>query len=179
MFCEGVASEPDYINALKRLPHVRSNTSIEIEIDPRQGVPLTLVERAIERGDDDEIDERWCIFDVEWPMNHPNLKRAIKLAIDHGVRVAVSNPCFELWLILHFDDQTAFITTDDAERRSRQLDGRVGKRIDARQYMECRRIAARRAAALVARHGGNNTSFPNDNPSSTMYELLAAVEGQV
>ncbi|WP_449060961.1 RloB family protein [Planomonospora algeriensis] len=122
MFCEGEASEPDYVGALKRLPEVRANTSVSIEIDPEQGVPLTLVKRAIERIRDDEVDECWCVFDVEWPQNHPNLRQAVRLADEHGIHLAVSNPCFELWLILHFEDQTAFMNTSDAERRSRKLD---------------------------------------------------------
>jgi hypothetical protein len=176
VFCEGEASEPDYINGLRRLPGVRANTSVSIEIDPDQGVPLTLVKRAVEQKRDDEVDECWCVFDVEWPKNHPNLKQAIHLANEHGIRLAISNPCFELWLILHFADHTAFLTTDEAERMSRKLEGRTGKRIDAGQYMPHRHLAATRAAALVKRHAGNESPCPDDNPSSTMGDLLAAIE---
>lgn len=176
IFCEGEASEPDYIGALKRLPAIRANTSINIEIDPEQGVPLTLVERAVSRSHDGEVDECWCVFDVEWPKNHPNLRHAILLAGRHGIRVAISNPCFELWLILHFEDQTAFMSTGDAERRSRSLDGRTGKRIDADRYMERRHQAARRAASLTKRHERNQTTFPDDNPSSSMNTLIEAIE---
>ena len=176
MFCEGVVSEPDYINGLKRLPEVRDNTAITVEIDPEQGVPLTLVTRAVDRKSDDEVDECWCVFDVEWPINHPNLDEAVQLANAHGIRLAVSNPCFELWLILHFEDQTAFLDTSAAESRSRRLDGRTGKRMDPAHYLEHRRTAARRAALLGERHERNRTSFPQDNPSSTMGDLLAAIE---
>jgi hypothetical protein len=176
VFCEGEASEPDYINELKRLPGIRGNAAISIEIATERGVPLTLVDLAINRSDDDEVDECWCIFDVEWPKNHPHLKRAMTKAADREVRVIVSNPCFELWLILHFEDQTAFMNTDEAERRSRKLDGRAGKRIDASIYMPHRREAARRAVSLTQRHEQNRTFFPNDNPSSSMYEFLASVE---
>ncbi|MGH3864562.1 MAG: hypothetical protein ACRDQ4_00240 [Pseudonocardiaceae bacterium] len=35
IFCAGKASEPDYINGLKRLPNVHSNTSINIEVESR------------------------------------------------------------------------------------------------------------------------------------------------
>jgi hypothetical protein len=176
VFCEGEASEPDYINALKRLPSIRDNTAINIEIDPGQGVPLTLVRLAIERAADDEVDECWCVFDVEWPRHHPHLAQAIRLAEDHGIRLAISNPCFELWLILHLDDHTSFIDTKLAERRSRELDGRCGKNIDGGKYVAHRDAAAKRAAALARRHERNGTRFPDDNPSSTMYEFLAAVE---
>lgn len=177
VFCEGEVTEPDYINGLKRLPQIRENTAIVIEVEPgRRDVPRPLVNRAVERASDDEVDECWCVFDVEWPRNHPNLPEAIQLAKAHGIRLAISNPCFELWLALHFEDCTAFMSTEDAERRSRRLDGRAGKRIDAGLYMRRREAAAVRAAALDKRHRNNGTSFPDDNPSSSMHEFLAAIE---
>jgi len=176
VFCEGEASEPDYIKAVKRLPNVRANTSINIEIDPRRGVPLTLVQRAVDRIADDEVDECWCVFDVEWPQNHPNLIHAVELADQHNIRLAISNPCFELWLILHFEDQAAFMDTKKAERRSRELDGRSGKRIDADRYLPRRAEAALRASRLAERHQRDQTSFPQNNPSSTMGDFLKAVE---
>jgi hypothetical protein len=176
VFCEGEATEPDYINALKRLPEIRENTAIVIEIEPGSGVPLPLVDRAIKRARDTEVDECWCVFDVEWPGNHPNLPEAIRLAEAHGIGLAVSNPCFELWLALHYEDCGAFMSTGDAERRSRRLDGRAGKRIDAGMYMGRRQEAAARAVALEKRHLANGTTFPDDNPSSGMYKFLAAIE---
>ena len=175
VFCEGEASEPDYINGMKRLPEVRTNLAIEVEIAADQGVPMTLVKRASDRLRDDEVDECWCVFDVEWPQHHPNLFDARKLALDHGVKLAVSNPCFELWLMLHIKDCSAFLTTEEAERRSRRLDGRAGKRIDADWYVERRGVASARATALAARHENNGTPFPDDNPSSSMYDLIAAI----
>jgi len=176
IFCEGEASEPDYINGLRRIPSVHDNTAINIEIDPLQGVPLTLVKRAVDRAADPEVDECWCVFDVEWPKHHPNLDKVIQLAEAHNIRLAISNPCFELWLILHHEDHTAFLDTKEAVRRSRALDGRPGKRINADQYLPHRAAASRRAATLAKCHERDRTSFPNDNPSSSMNELLAAIE---
>lgn len=177
IFCEGEASEPDYLNALKRLPEIRANAAVSLMIDPSYGLPLDLVTRAADRlRRDPEIDECWCVFDVEWPQHHPHLDQALKLAAAEGVRVAVSNPCFELWLILHFQDQAAFLHSRDAEAVSRRLDGRPGKRLDGAKYMPLRHDACDRAVRLTSRHERNDSSFPNDNPSSTMHELLAAIE---
>lgn len=161
---------------MKRLPSIRSNTAVNVEVATERGVPMTLVRRAVARAADDEVDECWCVFDVEWPRNHPHLAEAMRLAEAHGVRLAVSNPCFELWLILHFEDQTAFVSTDEAERRSRGLDGRAGKRIDGDMYVRLRNDAVKRAIRLSRRHDENGTSFPRDNPSSSMHALLAAIE---
>jgi len=179
VFCEGKATEPDYVNELKRLPHIRQNTALLVDVSPDHGTPMTLVAKAIDRLQDREVDECWCLFDVEWPQNHPKLKEALTLAAAHGVSVAVSNPCFELWLILHFRDHHSFDDTATVERTSRQLDGRSGKRIDASQYMTRRGVAADRARKLDARHASVRTTFPNDNPSSGMYRFLDAIEPTV
>lgn len=176
VFCEGANTEPDYLKAVKDLPHVKANASVKIVLDPCQGVPLTLVQRAVERMQDSEIDECWCVFDVEWPKNHPNLKDAIGLAKAHGVGLAISNPCFELWLILHHREHSSYIDTKCAESASKKLDGRGGKHIDPAVYMPLRKSAERRAAVLAKRHEGDGNTLPNNNPSSSMYELLQVLE---
>jgi RloB-like protein len=177
VFCEGVNSEPDYVRALKRLPEIAGNTALDLRIHPERGVPLTLVRKALDHKRDPEIDECWCIFDVEWPQHHPNLSEAVELARANGIGLAISNPCFELWLILHFRDYDSFIHTDPAERLSRSLDGRSGKSIDAAAYMPRRKEAIRRAERLDTRHERNGTSFPHDNPSSGMHKFLRGLEG--
>jgi hypothetical protein len=176
VFCEGRNSEPDYVNGLKQLPQIYENTALNIEVHPQQGVPLTLVEMAVSRKRDAEVDECWCIFDVEWPQHHPHLREAITLAHAHGVHLAISNPCFELWLILHLEEHARFVDTDSAERLSRKLDGRKGKNIDPALYLPRRKDAVRRAIVLEKRHVECGTKFPHDNPSSGMYRFLEAVE---
>jgi hypothetical protein len=174
-FCEGKKSEPDYINGLKRLPHLTERTALNLEIHPLQGVPLTLVQMAVKRKKDTEVDECWCLFDVEYPRNHPNLQQAVDLARAHGIKLAISNPCFEVWLILHHEDFTSFASTETVERKSRSLDGRTGKGIDATVYMPRRKDAVHRAKQLSARHRRDHTKFPDDNPSSGMPGFLEAL----
>jgi RloB-like protein len=176
IFCEGINSEPDYINGVKQLPHVRANSAVKIEISREQGGPLKLVEYAAARSGDEEVDQCWCVFDVEWPQNHPYLSEARELACEHNIRLAVSNPCFELWLILHLRDHRRFITTAAAETLSKQLDGRDGKHIDFEKYRDLRLTACGRAAALDERHSHDGTVFPHDNPSSGFYDLIQTLE---
>ena len=179
VFTEGSNSEPDYVNGLKRLPHIRGDVSLRLEIHPDHRVPLTLVRMAVERSRDPEVDECWCIFDVEWPKNHPNLRAAVALAEENGIRLAVSNPCFELWLILHHQDHHKFGHTAAVESLSRSIDGRPGKSVDASRYLPLRKEAVRRAKLLAARHEREETVFPNGNPSSGMYLFLQSLEGKL
>ena len=177
VFTEGTNSEPEYIDALKKLPNVTQNIALTIEVFPEHGVPLTLVKHAIKKLADDEIDECWCVFDVEWPKHHPNLLRAVNLARAKGVSLAISNPCFELWLVLHHQDFGKFQNTAEIESYSRKLDGRSGKSIDPTIYMPLRKAAARRAKKLDMQHETGGCILPHDNPSSGMYKLMQAIEG--
>ena len=183
VFCEGTKTEPDYLSALKQEPAVRDSASVDIRIDQNVSgaVPLTLVKAAAEARDRNsqeqgEIDEVWCLFDVEWPKNHPNLREARAMAETSEVRLAISNPCFELWLALHFENRTAWLDNDAAGRLRRDHDNSSGKRLDGLKYMPRRADAAERARALTKKHAGDGTEFPHDNPSSGMHLFLEAIE---
>ncbi|MXY23118.1 MAG: RloB domain-containing protein [Acidobacteria bacterium] len=183
VFCEGKRTEPDYLMALREEPAVREAASVEIKIDldASGAVPSTLVDAAAEaraRNSEEqgEIDEVWCLFDVEWPRNHPRLPEAKAKAQRSDVRLAISNPCFELWLALHFENRTARLDSTAADTLRRNHDGSPDKGLDGTQYMPRRAAAVRRARALTKKHERDRTEFPNDNPSSGMYLFLEAVE---
>lgn len=183
IFCEGERTEPEYLGALKRQPAVRDVAAVDRRVETGRGgaVPRTLVSMAVDArtramDEEAEIDEFWCVFDVEWPANHPGLKEAIEQARRNDIHLAVSNPCFELWLILHFQDRNAWLDNDEARRLRRKLDASDDKGLDAAKYMPLTSAAARRAEVLEKRHRQNSTDFPNDNPSSGMHRLLATIE---
>ncbi|MEA3391514.1 MAG: RloB family protein, partial [Candidatus Marinimicrobia bacterium] len=51
-----------------------------------------------------EYDAVWCIFDMDKENENPeNYKKALKKANDNNSYVAKVFPCFELWLLLHFN----------------------------------------------------------------------------
>ena len=183
IFCEGQRTEPEYLEALKRESLVWDVAAVVLRVETGHGgsVPLTLVALALQAqekaGDEEgEIDEFWCVFDVEWPRNHPGLKDAVERARQNGIEVAISNPCFELWLALHFDEQSAWLDNDGALRLRRRHDGKHDKGLDSMVYMPKRHAAAERAAELDKRHLLNDTPFPDNNPSSGMHRLLKSVE---
>jgi len=183
VFCEGERTEPEYLNALKLVPAVREVAAVEIRIAQSDSgaVPLILVRRAADARDralreSDEIDEFWCVFDVEWPANHPHLSEAVALAGANGINLAISNPCFELWLVLHFREHGAWLDSAQAVKLRRLLDQSADKGLDPARYMSHVLKAAERAAKLDERHQRDSTSFPDDNPSSGMHRLIASVQ---
>lgn len=183
VFCEGEKTEPQYLQALKQEPSVRDMAAIDLRVEIGHGgdVPRTLVSLAVSARDrateeKDEIDEFWCVFDVEQPKNHPGLGEARQRARANGINLAISNPCFELWLILHFQPHGGWLDNDGARRLRRRLDGSADKSLDPARYMPLVADAARRAGELEKRHQRDGVSMPDDNPSSGMHLLISAVE---
>jgi hypothetical protein len=173
VYSEGKSTEPEYVDALRRLPIIADRVSIDISIEASGASPMTLVEMACNaKRTGLDIDYFWCVYDVESPQPHPHLDRARDMAASNGVHLAISNPCFELWLILHFADQTAYLSTDDAVRRRGELDGSDGKHLNPDLYMPAIQPAVRRAKSLAVKHALDGTRAHDDNPSSTFSEFV-------
>jgi len=107
---EGAVTEKNYFEGM--IAALRT-TVIEFKVLGGVGVPMTIVETALkmkraakvraqlEKDAYLDFNQIWCVFDVD---QHPKIPEAVKLADQHGIFLAISNPCFELWLWLHFAD---------------------------------------------------------------------------
>jgi hypothetical protein len=125
VFCEGERTEPEYLDALKRQPAVRDVAAVDLRIETGHGgsVPRTLVSTAAAArskalDEEAEIDEFWCVFDVEWPRNQDQgawldnnaarrARRSLDGSSDKGLDAATYMPL-----------------AGDAARRAAQLDQR-------------------------------------------------------
>lgn len=173
---EGEKTEDGYLLPLRRA----LRDDVIITVDARGGAPLTLAERAVATKQEAERDAKysrgraydavWCMFDRDI---HPNVPEALELASRNGVEVVMSNPCIELWFILHFEDQTATIDRRPAQRRSAELLGCEKSLTVAATDSLYERYddARRRALALDSKHEGDG-SPPRSNPSSDVWRLV-------
>lgn len=109
IYCEGKNTEPQYFNWIAA---THGNGLVVVKSVPAAGVPQTLVEKAVaskreqrrQKNSFEERDQFWVAFDRD---EHPNVPQAIASANAKGVGVAFSNPCFELWILLHLRDHDA------------------------------------------------------------------------
>lgn len=175
---EGEITEPEYLTVWAR--HNRSH--VRLDISDRGLTPKTLVSRAREhvrqnrptkrrRPDYDAI---WCVFDID---DHPYVPQAVEEARHRGIEVVVSSPCFELWLLLHAQAQTAHIDCHAAQRLSAELGLSRGKTIpqDVRnKLIDTFEIAKQRAIDLRKRHEDNGAA-PRTNPSTDVWRLVDCI----
>ena len=178
---EGGNTEPQYFDEL-----VRRNSKITVDIIPikNAGAPKTLTEKAIEcrniqtrrsyekeHGTDDKV---WAIFDRD---EHDYIEESFAACRKNDVSIAYSNPCFEVWLILHYQDY------DKDEHRQKTQEACEGicpgyeknKRKIPNLALLIDRIeeAEKRAEVLLARREKDDSPAP----FTTVHELTKTMRG--
>ncbi len=132
LIVEGERTEPGYFEMIES----KFSDLVKLEIiPPKKGsAPKYLLESALNKKADYERsaaqpDSFWLVNDTD---AHSNLQSIVKEAENNGIKVAISNPCFEVWLFLHLgevlieDDSVKFCDLDGNEL----LQAPIGKRID-------------------------------------------------
>lgn len=92
---------------------------------------------------EDSFDATWVVFDAEERPDEAMLRALRQKAGQHEIRLAWSNPCFEVWLLLHLAFSQAPIF--NAEQAIRQLETALPG------YAKDQRAAERSMAALVSK----------------------------
>lgn len=109
---EGSETEKQYFEGLQQRGVIdRRRVIVEVlaSAEDTHSAPKHLLQRLQEFEQRHDIvkglDQLWLVLDLDhWsaPSHIHNLTAVIQRARQRGYFVAVSNPCFELWLLLHF-----------------------------------------------------------------------------
>ncbi|WP_443058349.1 RloB family protein [Streptomyces sp. NBC_00775] len=169
--CGADVTESDYLRGL--VAHV-ANPAVTVRIATKSCAPSQLIkyaagQRELSRSDFDEV---WCVFDVD---EFPDVSRAVSCARDAGIEVAVSNPCFELWLILHFGTHTAYAGSyrELLPHLARHLPRYDKSRLDFRYFVDGWESAIPRARRLAP--SGKEHEV---NPATGMWTLVERIAGR-
>jgi hypothetical protein len=177
--CEGERTEPEYIRGFER--HVR-NATVAVEIRRESGDPRYVVDLAkklfaysrlvAKRSGDpnDAFDEVWVVFDRD---EHPRYDEAMDMARANGLQAAVSNPCFELWLLLHFRECPGMQHRHDMQRLLAAELGSPGKGVDFAVYASSVALAEERARRMDERAAEDGE--PHRNPTTGVYRLTQSI----
>lgn len=177
--CEGEETERGYFKAFQ---HEVRNPRVEVKVASQSGEPLQVVEIAVslkekaegearsQRDENLRWDKVWGVVDVD---EHPRLEEARQLAVKNDIDLAISNPCFELWALLHFQEQRAHIERDKAQAALRcHLPG-YAKGLDFPKLHPGYGDAVRRAQALDAE--AERQVAPGRNPTTGVYRLTESI----
>ncbi len=117
--CEGVEDEPRYFKGLKERLH---NPKVHVEIvsraDPTRSSPEAIL-RELDHFKDSwslrDGDSLWLVIDRDPQSWKPDMIDTVaQRCRQKSYSLALSNPCFELWLLLHFED----VSSQSEERQN-------------------------------------------------------------
>jgi hypothetical protein len=172
--CEGEKTEPQYFNGLRKYKRL-STTEITVYGGESSGThPKSVVEYARkkqkERSREDAYDEVWCVFDRD---EHENIEQAFNLAAKYKIKVAFSNPNFELWFLLHYQDQRGALSRHEAIKKLKTYvpDYEKNSSDMYQKLLDKQQIAINRASFLREMHLKNGDD-EKENPSSTVDLLI-------
>ena len=149
---------------------------------PEAGVPKTVVEIAKKRmkeadeaakreGDDNlRFEAVWAVFDVD---DHPHVPDAIQMARDNSIHLAISNPSFELWLLLHFVDSPGMKDRKVVRALLKEHIDDYDKHVNYDDYRNGYQEAARRASKLT--DVNLKACTPGNNPSTGVHYLTESI----
>ncbi len=183
LFCEGANTEPGYFEAVRR-----AYPGVVVEIERGVGVPQTVAAHAVKsakttgvapkrrkpKNSFERKDRVWAVFDRD---EHPGYREAVALCERSNVGVARSDPCFELWLVLHERDYDAPCTSPGIQAELGQLrpeyDRQGAKTVDSADMVKRRNDAEQRAKIQLQRR--DDEGCPYGNPSTTVGRLTCAI----
>ena len=177
--CEGAETEPNYFDVFRqRLRLSKSQLKIcgkECGSHPKSVVKHAKEEKNEIGKDGLKYDHIWCVFDCD---QHENIHEALNQAEGNKFKVAFSNPCFELWYLYHFQDQTAHIERDaviQLLKHSYIPDYEKSMGNIYNLLLERQAVALERAKQVRKWHKDNGDE-ETENPSTTVDTLVEELE---
>ena len=119
---EGAETEPQYFNAVSKIAD-ESKSRLKLKILPKRENTVSAAKYVLEQMNDykkefgiKKTDELCLVIDRDaQSLKEANLADVARLCADKQYLLALSNPCFELWLLLHHLDVSA---ESEAEKQS-------------------------------------------------------------
>lgn len=186
---EGKETEPRYFESVRTALGSANGRKIAIVVKGTGKHTLDLLDFAIEycRYAPETFDHVWLVFDKDdFPTVDFDVMERKCTELSDGsrtFRALWSNPCFELWLLLHLRYTTAPMTAVECQRAltqamSKDLGIEYRKNLDGLFEMVDgqRAEALQRAARLVTHHVGLGNSRPSaQNPATKVGEIFDVI----
>ena len=128
--CEGICTEPNYINGLvhyeKENRKIAEGTEVIIAKHSHSD-PAGVLQDLLDTQDYESYDEYWIVIDRDeieligkgfGGHSGTNFQTAITISKELGIKVACSNPCFELWIVFHFEYRDTACSRDDIQKKA-------------------------------------------------------------
>jgi hypothetical protein len=178
LVCEGSKTERIYFNHFRtRGNNLRIITPDTKYTDPENLVDFTIKQKQQLDLDVNSGDRVWCVFDVD-ENTGGRINNAVNRAKSNDIEVILSNPCFEIWYLIHYCDWTKSSSVKEVNEELKRHLPRYSKSQDVFGDLEPKRgDAFRRANSLIKMHSKNNmTEYDlGSNPCTLVHNIVRSI----
>lgn len=181
--CEGEETEYRYFEDIRKSLRMEPNKIIVLE--PEASDPLGIVEQVLDERTYRKQDKEWTEDDIAWAVfdgdehranNINNWREALQLARGNDIHLAISNPSFEYWYLLHYQDQNSSLTRQQAMRLLKvHIPDYEKSDVLYREELQPLTKAAIDRARQVAHLAEGNASEAYANPCTHVCELVEII----
>lgn len=160
-------TEKEYLEGLMQSLRPNQTQVTTIDVVDGRGEPSKVLKTAKARCQSraDDYDEVWLLLDVD---QHAKLTPVLQETRQENFSAAVSNPCFEIWLLWHFEDWTREDSSREVQHAAKRhgLGKSIPPAFPYAKHPEARRRASRTPV------GANEIG---QNPSTALPSLLESI----
>ena len=147
--------------------------------------PVNLVKQTIQKinelGLDLEEDDRaFCIFDTDTQLTKDKqINDAINLASIYNIKVITSSPCFEVWLLLHYEYTTGFLDNITVINKLKKHNEKYEKNYNIYPEIKCKTNEAIKNEKKLQRYQTDKNKEKNSvdaNPHTNVYEIIEEIK---
>jgi len=179
--CEGEKTEPNYFSELK--DHLELSSTNVVVTGECGSNPISVTDYAIqlfrrEGNTGDPFDRVYCVFDKDTHATYQQALDEIADADPEDIFIATTSvPCFEYWLLLHFEYTTAPFRGTGGKSSCNRLIDKLKKYMPGYQkgdesIFEQLLDSQPQATAYAVNSLRAAEKSENDNPSTKIHELI-------
>ena len=182
--CEG-ETEKKYFNTFRtryRNNNIKIHTDFILQNDSINLIKFTKTKRSLVKDfDANEKDCAWCVFDVDNNTDKV-LKKVNDFAKKANIEIALSNPCIELWFLLHYKEVHSQISVQDSLSKLKEFIPNYKKgKIDYTILSKNTQKAISNAKKLNETHEKNQIDLitTKSNPSTQVFKLIESIDKKI
>ena len=181
IFHNGEVAEVNYFQDFK---HFLAGQDAKVNVvnycnQTKGKAPWQVIEQAInfkisEKISKQDADQIWCVFDIDnfLKQDKKSFTKALEKAKKNNINIAWSNPCFELWPMLHFELIETAISAQDCQKKLKVFFKRIG--VDYKKNCEglFSKLFDKQTTATSRAKKISKERDPKINPSTTVFRLV-------
>jgi RloB-like protein len=177
--CEGSKTEKYYFEDLRDDKGLSSKNVRIVHAGPD---PVTIVKEALKlfkSEKDDTFDEVFCVFDQEHDSFEQAVNRINDLSPKKPFHAITSMPCFEFWLLLHFEYTAQPFNKMPTKSLGKQAEVLLKLKLGFKNYKKSDRvykILSGKTQEAIENAQKLEKSPHGENPSTRVHRLVLALQ---